>query len=346
MGQVTYVGLDVHKKTITAAFGPVRTKSEWMKVSNDVKGWNRLAEKLKEWDVRAVYEASSCSFEVYDEMKARGWSVEVVAPSHLAKSAKERKNKTDLRDAQDLRGRLLAACEAGAPLPTVWIPPQEMREDREFVRRRLSLGEKVSDVKNSITSLLQVHKIRRPEGMKSPWTKTHLGWLKGLCTSSRLGERVKWALESALRELEFLKEEEERLQVKLEALAKEARYRSQTEELRKVPGVGTLTALAFLTELGDVNRFRNRRQVASYMGLAPSSYESGEASDRKGHITRQGPARIRKVLNQAAWCGVRKRPEVRRHFGRLAARRGAKKAIVAEMRRLGIELWHRALAVA
>src|SRR5688572_15621983 len=105
MKQVTYVGMDVHKNSITAVFGPARTKSESMKVSNDPKGWNRLADRLKSFDVQAVYEASSCGFEVYDELTAREWSVVVVAPSLMPKSAKERKNKTDEKDATELRSR-------------------------------------------------------------------------------------------------------------------------------------------------------------------------------------------------------------------------------------------------
>ncbi len=342
MKQVTYVGLDVHKKSITAAFGPVKSKPESMKVTNDPKGWNRLADRLKLWDVQAVYEASSCAFEVYDEMTSRGWSVVVVAPSLLPKSDKERKNKTDVKDAVELRSRLVAHREAGATLPIVWVPPVPVREDRELVRRRLSLGEKVSGVKSGILSLLQVHKV--PEGDQSKWTKDHVNRLDYLCgQKSPLGKPVRVALGSLLAELRFLLDEEKRLQKELEDLAKEARHRAAAEKLTEVKGVGTLTAMTFLTELGDVSRFRNRRQLANYLGLTPSSHESGEATDRKGHITRQGPPRIRKVLNQAAWVHVRCLPEAKKRFGRLAFRRGVKKAIVAEMRRLGIELWHRAV---
>jgi len=344
MKQVTYVGMDVHKKSITAVFGPARTKSESMKVSNDPKGWNRLADRLKAFDVQAVYEASSCAFEVYDEMTAREWSVVVVAPSLMPKSAKERKNKTDLKDAIELRSRLVAARVAGATLPTVWIPPVELREDRELVRRRLGLGESVCRIKTKILSLLQMHKVRDPG--KSEWTQGHLKWLAGLCGGKgKLGAPVKRALESLLRELQFLVEEQKRLEKELESLAGEPRHQAQVEELRKVKGVGMLTAMTFLTELGDVRRFGNRRRLANYLGLTPSSYESGEATDRKGHITRQGPPRIRKVLNQAAWSHIRWHPETKRRFGKLAKRRGVKKAIVAVMRGLGIELWHRACAV-
>jgi transposase len=343
MKQVTYVGLDVHKKSITAVFGPVKSKPESLKVANDPKGWNRLADRLMTWDAQAVYEASSCGFEVYDEMTERGWSVVVVAPSLMAKSSKEKKNKTDLKDATELRSRLLAHREAGASLPTVWVPPVAVREDRELVRRRLGLGEKAAGVKAMILCLLQIHKVRSVAG--AAWTKAHVGELWALCAEkSRLGAPVKRALESQLRELEFLMAEMARVQKEVEALAQEARHQTQVLELRKVKGVGALTAMTFLTELGDVNRFSNRRRLANYLGLTPSSYESGEAADRKGHITRQGPPRIRKILNQAVWSRVRWNPEVKERFGRLAARTGVKKAIVAEMRKLGIELWHRAVA--
>lgn len=347
MKQVIYVGMDVHKNFIVAVYGVVRGKPLMIKVGNNPKGWDRLKKLLEEFEVRAVYEASSCGFEVYDEMSERGWSVTVVAPSHLVKSAKDRKTKTDLRDALDLWSRLVAWKELGTPLPAVWIPPVEVRQDRELVRRRLALGEHLSQSKASILSLLQIHKVRHPEEFKGKWTKKHVAWVRGLCgENSAIAQTVKSALKSMLRELDFLLQEQHLMQEEVEALAREERYQAKVEALIQVPGVAELTAMTFLTELGDVNRFDNRKQLGSYLGVTPTSHESGESNDRKGHITRMGPWRIRKVLNQAVWCGVRLRPEVGKRFTALAMRRGNKKAIVAEMRRLGIELWHRACNVA
>src|SRR6185436_4344719 len=145
---------------------------------------------LKSFEVQAVYEASSCAFEVYDELTAREWNVVVVAPSLMYKSAKEKKNKTDEKDAVELRSRLVAARVAGATLPTVWIPPAEVREDRELVRRRLWLGESVCRVKTRILSLLQIHKVRDPG--QSTWTNAHLKWLGWLCgAKGKLGAPVK-----------------------------------------------------------------------------------------------------------------------------------------------------------
>jgi len=106
-----------------------------------------------------------------------------------------------------------------------------------------------------------------------------------------------------------------------------------------------LTAMVFLTEIGDVRRFSSRQQVGSFLGLTPSSFETGEADDRKGHITRQGPGRVRKVLNQAVWSRLRTTPQARAKFERIATKnpKHKKKAVVALMRDLGIAMWHKAL---
>jgi len=100
----------------------------------------------------------------------------------------------------------------------------------------------------------------------------------------------------------------------------------------------------FLTELGDLERFRNRRQLAAYLGLAPSAFESGERSDRKGHITRQGPSRVRHMLCQSAWAALRCSPEWRARYERIrgGSPKRTKVAIVAVMRQLGVVMWHTA----
>jgi hypothetical protein len=115
--------------------------------------------------------------------------------------------------------------------------------------------------------------------------------------------------------------------------------------LLELEGVGVLTAMVFLSEIGDVTRFKNRRQIAAYLGLAPTAHESGQANDRKGHITRQGSARLRAVLCQASWNRVRFEPREKEIYARIKAKnpKAKKKAVVAAMRRLGIRMWHTAM---
>ena len=145
--------------------------------------------------------------------------------------------------------------------------------------------------------------------------------------------------------MEFFEEQKKELEREVCELAETGRYGEPVRELVKFKGVGTLTAMVFLTEMGDLSRFSNRRQVASYLGLTPTSNESGDNSNRKGHISRQGPGRVRKVLCQATWAALGHDPEVRANYDRMVRRNPKRKnvATVAFMRRLGIRLWHRGL---
>ncbi|HXX95364.1 MAG TPA: IS110 family transposase [Planctomycetota bacterium] len=346
MSKMIYLGMDVHLNLIAVVWGRAKEKARCLIVDNSPKGWEKLVQAVGPGEIWGVYEASSCGFEVYDHFTKIGWRMSVVAPTHIHKSVLSRKRKTDLRDAKRLWEVLVSHGELGTELPAVWIPEERIREEREIVRRRLSLADHRTRVKNGITSLLRMHKLKRPCEMKTAWSQAHVAWLKGLSSDPARGVHLRTALGSLLRELEFLDAELAILQKEVEKLSGEERYRKMVEYMTELDGVGVLTAMTFLVELGDVRRFRNRRQVASYLGLVPTSYESGEDDDHKGPITHLGPARVRKVLNQAAWTLVRKDAHWKARYGPLAARRGALKAIVAIMRKLGIELWHRALAAA
>ena len=342
MSMVIYVGLDVHLNSIAAVWGKAKDKPRSMTVAPTEEGFKALTEAVGPGEIWGVYEASSCGFEAYDQLRGLGWKMSIVAPTHITKSAHSKKRKTDLRDAKHLWEVLMSHGELGTELAVIWIPSRELQEEREIVRRRLKLSESSCRVKNGILSLLRMHKIKRPEGMKTAWSRKHVAWLRGLAKDEGLGTAVRTVLESYIRELEFVDGEIETLQKAVETLAQEPKYQRAVEQMTQVPGVGILTALTFLVELGDLRRFDNRRQVGSYLGLVPASYESGEADDRKGHITRLGPPRVRKVLNQAAWHLVRLDPLWRKRYEGIAARGGGKTAIVAVMRKLGIELWQRA----
>lgn len=344
MSMVIYVGLDVHLNSIAAVWGQARETARSMTVAPDEAGLDSLTKAVGTGEVWGVYEASSCGFEVYDELRARGWKMSVVAPTHMSKSVHGKKRKTDLKDAEGLREALMSHGELGTKLPVVWIPGKELQEDRELVRRRLSLGEDSCRIKNKILGLLRMHRLKKPEGIKTAWSERHLVWLRGLEHEARLGAALRVVLGSLVRSLEHVKGEIGILEKAILGKSEEPKYRASVEKMTEVPGVGVLTAMTFLLELGDLKRFNNRRQVGSYLGLVPATYESGEANDRKGHITRLGPPRVRKVLNQAAWQLVRRDPLWRERFEGISERGGKKNAIVAIMRKLGIALWQIAKA--
>lgn len=303
-----------------------------------------LRDRHRGAEVWVAYEASGCGFRLADLLMEEGFRASVLAPTNLPVTPRSRSNKTDQRDVirilEVMRGHVLA----GNALPEVWIPSPELRDHREVVRRRLALKEQLADVKNKIHGLLRRYGVKKPAGLQSNWTKKHLRWLHSLVSTLEWGAGR--TLMSFLREFDFYEQECVEIEQDLLALAENESYRDQVAALTQFPGVGVLTAMVFLVELGDLKRFPNRRALGSYLGLVPRSWESGEQDDRKGRISKQGPSRVRKVLNQAAWSLVRWDPAWKRWFENQVGNSKKKKRrmIVAVMRRLGIMMWRTALA--
>ncbi len=104
------------------------------------------------------------------------------------------------------------------------------------------------------------------------------------------------------------------------------------------PGIGPLTALAFVLIIGQAERFRSGKQVASYLGLVPGEESSGDRQ-RLGHISKQGNPLLRFLMVEAAQVTIRSDPEWRRKYFHLALRRGRKIAKVAMARRLAVRLY-------
>jgi transposase len=322
---------------------------------NDPESWEAMVRHLKGRSRQAggapvvlAYEAGPHGMGLHDFLSERGIVCHMFAPTLLKRSPKSRKHKTDPKDAEALlevlRGHLLA----GNTLPSVWIPDARLRDDREIVRGRLDAGAKTRQTRTQIQSLLKRYTVRKPRGVGQSWTQKHRAWLRGLSQgTSPLGIGARTRLSSHLRELDAAEKEEAFLEEAVARLSQEERYRRSFEALDAEVGVGLLTAMVFLTELGDPERFGNRRQVAAYFGLVPSSNETGKRDDCKGHITHQGSPRVRWVICQAYHAEARTNAQEKARYERLVQRNPKRKkvAVVAGMRRKVIRLWHTALNV-
>jgi transposase len=353
MSQVIMVGCDLHDRSMLLRTAAGSGEPEERSFANDGPGRGGMLEYLfafaRRHGARRIvfaYEASGQGYGLYDLLTEQGLECHVLSPSHLPKTAKRKKQKTDSKDAQMPLEQVRAHVLAGNALPTVWTPPQALRNDRELVRARLETAEAQTRIKLQVFGFLKRFSVELPEWFRTnrSWTKRFVQWLR--TQAQRLAPVVIPVLEGQLVRFETFQRQLVDLDRHLRQLSRTPLYRQVCEALRKRPGVGLLTAMTFLTEMGDVTRFDNRRQVAAYLGLCPSSSESGDANDRKGHITRQGPGRVRKVLCQAAWAAVRTDTVTRATWERIkrgSPKRG-KKAIVAVMRQMAIRLWHVALA--
>lgn len=351
MVKVIMVGCDLHQRTIVLRYSVGEGAAQRATFVNDVEGRAKMLAMLQELARREgarrivfVYEASSLGYGLCDFLFDAGIECHVLSPTHLPKSSKQARQKTDDKDAQMLLELVRGYVLAGNSLPVIWTPPQRLRDDRELVRCRVDTADECSRVKLQILSLLKRRGLVVPERLRN-WPKAMFAWLRSLAQG--LDSCVAPVLRNLVDRLEMNQRHLKELDQAVKELSETDRYRGMVNEVRKLPGVGLLTAMTFLTELGDLTRFQNRREVAAYLGLCPASYESGETSDRKGHITRQGPSRVRKLLCQATWVGVGRCEEVSLAYDRLrhGKKNQGKKALVALMRKLAIRMWHRALAM-
>lgn len=353
MDNVIMCGCDSHDKNALLKIAVGKGKAEKRTFDCDDSGCEAMVKYLKKMakdnDCRRIafaYEASGQGYALYDWLTDAGIECYVLAPTRIERSIKRSKQKNDEKDAEDILKLLRGYILAGNDLPTVWIPDHKTRDDREIVRTRLDLKVKAAQIKTQIVCLLKRNRLPKPREVGKNWTKKHRAWLNGLMTqrdSMRPGARV--ACSSLLRQLSFFEDDVKELDEEVKALSEEHRYAEPVMELMLEKGAGLLTAMVFLTEMGDLSRFKNRRQVGCYLGLVPSSNESGERSEKKGHITHQGPERVCKVLCQAVWSRVRSDKETRNAYDKIVAKNPKHKkiAVVAMMRRLGIRLWHAGL---
>jgi len=343
-------GCDVHDETLVLKIAEGRSEPQTRTVENTPRGRAELVRQLREASRRArgakvvlVYEASSQGFGLRDELLEAGFDCQVLAPTKIARSSRDRRQKNDGRDAggllELLRGHLLG----GNKLPKVWVPDLETRDDREIMRGRQDASEKAASIKAQVRMLLKRHGQRPPAGRSKAWTCTFEAWLRGLIApGGALPHGAAVALRSLLRQKSALEEEIERLDGEVAALSETVRYTEPARSFMTVKGVGLLTAMVYLTEMGDLSRFSSRKKVGAFLGLVPSSHDSGPEADRKGHITHQGPWRVRRALCQAVWARVRTDPAEKAVCERIVRRNKKHKkiAVVAAMRRLAVLLWH------
>ena len=353
MEKYIMIGCDLHDENMLLKIALDRDTPEKRTFQNNRGGRRAMMAEIKSRSrvaggasVVFAYEASQQGFGLYDEITDAGFTCYILAPTRIARSPKHRRCKTDEKDAERILELVRGHVLAGNPLPSIWIPDKQARDDREIVRARLDLSEKVTTIKTQIQTLLKRNGMRKPENVGHSWTQRHRSWLltlgQGMSLLENLPSGARIALQTLLRQLEALEDEIKLLDLDIKTLANSPRYREPMRELSSLKGVGILTAIVFLTEMGDLSRFSNRRQVGAFLGLAPSSNESGESDDRKGHITHQGPSRVTKVLCQATWSRVRWDPREKRIYERIVDKNPKHKkiAVVAIMRRLAVRMWH------
>jgi transposase len=234
-----------------------------------------------------------------------------------------RRQKTDRQDAQLLLRLLLED-----RFPRIWVPSWENRDLRQLLWHRHRL------VQTRTRILNQLQAVALNEGLcyrKKLWRQAGRKQLEAFALAP-------WASRRRQDLLELLDRLDPTISELTQAIEQEAAKRPEAKRLMTHPGVGPLTALAFVLILGTAERFPSGKPVASYLGLVPIEESSGKRR-RLGHISKQGNSLLRFLLVEAAQATVRSDPEWRSRFFHLAMRRGGKIAKVAMARRLAVRMY-------
>jgi transposase len=317
-----YVGIDVHRK-----------RSQVAVVTGDGKvQLNRNVVNGSEPMLRLIGGLPAGTPVAFEAAYGWGWLVELLEDygfdAHLVhplrcKAIASARLKNDKVDAAILAQLLRADL-----LPEAWIAPPAVRQLRALLRHRASLVRLGTQLRNRIHAVAADHGYDRTG---SYWTGPGRGWLAELPLPPVSREIV-------TDSLAFL----DALAVTIERLDAEVRARAKADPRVKVlttlPGVGEFTALVMLAEIGDITRFGSARKLASWAGLTPT-VRGSDLTVRHGHISKQGSAWLRWVLNQAAQTAKRS-PEFSATYAAIAKRRGKKIATIAIARKLLTRAYH------
>jgi transposase len=332
MTGTTILAIDLGKyKCVACTYDTVTATAEYRTITTSRAEVERLVRTTGPSVV--VIEACTPAGWVHDLCRELGVPVKVANTAAEAWKYKHTRRKTDRDDA--LR---LAQLEAVGQIKPVVVPEKRVREWRALIAHRQALVTQRVAAQNRIRSVLVGQGLPAPRGAKA-WTAAGLAGIAQFARPlAECGPDDLWRglLDLALTAYRQADELVAVAEAKLDAIGQaDARVRL----LDTVPGLGPRTAEAVVAHLDDPTRFRNGRQVGAYGGLVPKQFQSGE-DDRRGRITRRGPAVLRKLLVQCAWCMLRYNPWARSVFDRLARGKARRKqAAVALARKVLVRCW-------
>ena len=299
-GQNVYIGIDTHLKNwkITIMldhidFRPFSHNPSPLELSRYLK------RHFPDGKYYSAYEAGFCGFSVHRELMKYGIQNIVVNAADVPTTDKERKQKEDKRDS-----RKIAKSLRSGELTPLYIPQEETIEFRSLVRYRKTLVKQIAQNKCRIKSFLYAHGYSIPDQLASAskyWSGKFSKWIRSIETTTEHGKII---LDDILDTTEFLRKKLLGLNKELRKMSNEGKYSKTLQLLCSIPGIGLITAVTFLSEIENINRFKNLDKFCSYVGLVPTTHSSGD-KDLTGNITPRSNKPLRTVITEAAWMAVR-----------------------------------------
>jgi transposase len=321
------MGLDQHRAQITA---------EWIDTETGEVGRARVSPANRD-DVRkflgrfagqrvdAALEATTGWRFVAEELRAAGADVHLAEPAETAaRRGNKKRAKTDRGDARHLRELLMIG-----RVPESWIPPDHLLDLRAQVRLRHTLVDQRGEWQQRIQSVLYHHGFPQRAGLL---TVDNRAWLLELELPAGAREQVTVALQM----IDALDGQSAPITRQLRLYA---RRQPGCKALMGHYGIGELTAVTILAELGDTRRFSSSRQAVRYAGLDITVHQSDQRR-APGYLSRQGPPALRWALFEAAQAARRPGSPDRAYYDQAAERLGGNRACLALARKLLKKSFH------
>lgn len=294
MQDSTFIGLDVHKATISVAVAQGERGGEvrhWGTIPNRPDHIRKLVEKLAVHGSRLCfcYEAGPCGYGPHRQLVGLEHDCIVVAPSLIPVKAGGRV-KTDRRDAV-----MLAKLHRAGELTAVWVPDAAHEAMRDLVRARATAVRVTGKARQHLQGFLLRHGRIHPG--KKGWTKAYRRWLTTVRFEHPAQQIV---LQDYIHAVTDAEARIERLTGQIADLLPSWSLAPVVEAIQAMRGVAFIVAVTVVAEVGDFHRFDNPRQLMAYLGLTPSEHSSG-ASVRRGGIAKAGSGLARRVLIEGAW---------------------------------------------
>jgi transposase len=329
-GEHIAVGIDGHKKSFSVSMWSIEYDREiktWTQPP-DCEALRCKLEPLRSQVRNIVYEAGPTGFVLARFLAADNWPVIVTPPADVPTSRND--PKSDKQDA-----RKLARLASKNMLDACWVPTVEQEDERRLVRMRGRCVVDKSRAQMRIKSLLLSAGIAEPAGLER-WSKVGIEELRRL----KCSRDTRTYLNIALEQMEHAVKLMRLCNSQLVKIADKAHNRKDVKILTEIPGIGTVSCIQFMAEMGAKGRFQSRLEVSKYQGLAPEVRSSGESRSQMG-LNNSGNRRLRTTLIEAAWRWMRYDGNARALYNRMMHNTGcSQKAITAVARRLGIIMWH------
>lgn len=294
MEHITYVGLDVHKATVsvTVAEGGRDGEVRQIGVFPNCPGvLSKMAARLGKGGRRLsfCYEAGPCGYGLQRLLTTDRHECIVVAPSLIPMKAGDRV-KTDRRDAT-----MLAKLHRAGELTPIWVPDVAHEAMRDLIRARATAVRVLAKARQHLQGFLLRHG-KAYAGTRT-WTLAYRRWLTTVRFNHPAQQIVFQDYIHAVADAETRRD---RLTQQIEELLPAWPMAPVVAALQAMRGVALVAAVTIVAEVGDFRRFANPRQLMAYLGLVPSEHSSGNTV-RRGGITKAGNTLGRRVLIEGAW---------------------------------------------